>query len=214
VGPSGSGRQGYDKYRHRCERRRPLGKSVGFFAGRVVETGYFERDLTIEVGVIGAPNFAEGAAPQCGSELEAADSLRFAFTAPAPRPPRYSRRQAASSHGIRIARKYVSTSDHLSDLGEVRIMARKKGNKKYWSHNVKTVSTFPPEGLFTKDAATIARKMASKKVSPKGIGSGIRMIQFFINRAGKNLPAKQKKQLEKAKRILQERVHKQKEKSS
>jgi hypothetical protein len=27
--------------------------------------------------------------------------------------------------------------------------------------------------------------MASKKVSPKGIGSGIRMIQFFINRAGK-----------------------------
>jgi tRNA(adenine34) deaminase len=74
---------------------------------------------------------------------------------------------------------------------------------KNWVHNVKTVSTFPPEGLFTKDAQTIAKAMASKKVSPKGIGSGIRMIQFFINRAGKNLDADRKRELEKAKRILQ-----------
>jgi hypothetical protein len=63
-----------------------------------------------------------------------------------------------------------------------------------------------PVELFTKDAATIARVMATKKVSPKGIGSGIRMIQFFINRAGKNLPPGRKKELEKAKRILQEKV--------
>ena len=48
--------------------------------------------------------------------------------------------------------------------------------------------------------------MASKKVSPKGIGSGIRMIQYFINRAGKNLSATRKRELEKAKRILQERA--------
>jgi hypothetical protein len=77
-----------------------------------------------------------------------------------------------------------------------------------WSHQVKTVSTFPPEGTFTKDAATIARVMASKKVSPKGLGSGIRMIQYFINRAGKTLPARQKWELEKAKQILQARLHK------
>jgi tRNA(adenine34) deaminase len=74
---------------------------------------------------------------------------------------------------------------------------------KKWIKNVKTVSTFPPTGLFTKDAETIARTMASKKVSPKGIDSGIRMIQFFINRAGKGLPAGRKQELEKAKRILQ-----------
>jgi tRNA(adenine34) deaminase len=74
---------------------------------------------------------------------------------------------------------------------------------KQWVRQVKTVSTFPPEGLFTRDAATIARTMASKKVSPKGIGSGIRMIQFFINRAGKSLPAQRKAELEKAKRMLQ-----------
>jgi tRNA(adenine34) deaminase len=79
--------------------------------------------------------------------------------------------------------------------------------KKRWSHQVKTVSTFPPDGLFTKDARTIARVMATKKVSPKGIGSGIRMIQFFINRAGKNLSPDRKEELEKAKRILQEKLH-------
>ena len=72
-----------------------------------------------------------------------------------------------------------------------------------WSRDVTTVSTYPPSGLFTKDAETIARRMASKKVSPKGIGSGIRMIQFFINRAGANLPAERKQELEKAKQILQ-----------
>jgi Protein of unknown function (DUF3175) len=75
--------------------------------------------------------------------------------------------------------------------------------KKKWVRDVKTVSTFPPAALFTKDAQTIAKSMASKKVSPKGIGSGIRMIQFFINRAGKNLPAARKRELEKAKHILQ-----------
>jgi tRNA(adenine34) deaminase len=72
---------------------------------------------------------------------------------------------------------------------------------------VKTVSTFPPEGTFTRDAATIARVMASKKVSPKGLGSGIRMIQFFINRAGKKLSPGRRQELEKAKRLLQERLH-------
>lgn len=82
--------------------------------------------------------------------------------------------------------------------------------KKRWSKDVKTVSTFPPKDLFTKDARTIARTMASKKVSPKGIGSGIRMIQFFINRAGKNLPARRKRELEKAKELLQEKRTKQK----
>jgi len=77
---------------------------------------------------------------------------------------------------------------------------------KRWSHKVKTVSTFPPKGVFTKDAESIARSMASKKVSPKGMGSGIRMIQFFINRAGKSLTARRKRELEKAKRILQSRM--------
>jgi hypothetical protein len=47
-------------------------------------------------------------------------------------------------------------------LGVKGVMAAKKK----WVRNVKTVSAFPPEGLFAKDAETIARAMASKKVSP------------------------------------------------
>ena len=82
--------------------------------------------------------------------------------------------------------------------------------KKKWVRNVKTVSTYPPKDLFTKDAQTIASGMASKKVSPRGLGSGIRMIQYFINRAGKNLPASRKRELEKAKKLLQEKMHRKK----
>jgi hypothetical protein len=52
--------------------------------------------------------------------------------------------------------------------------------------------------------------MARKDVSPGGIGSGIRMIQYFINRGGKNLSATRRTELEKAKRILQRRVARQK----
>ena len=85
-------------------------------------------------------------------------------------------------------------------------MTTKKKKPKRWVHKVKTVSTFPPAGTFNKDAASIARIMASKKVSPKGIGSGIRMIQYFINRAGKNLPAGQKRNLETAKHMLQDKA--------
>ena len=41
-----------------------------------------------------------------------------------------------------------------------RRVRRRKSKK--WVADVKTVSTFPPKGLFTKSAATIARSLASK----------------------------------------------------
>jgi Protein of unknown function (DUF3175) len=77
---------------------------------------------------------------------------------------------------------------------------------KKWSGKVNTDSTHPPEGLFDKDAATIARTLASKRVSPKGPGSGMRMLTFYINRAGKNLNASRKAELQKAKELLSKRV--------
>lgn len=77
---------------------------------------------------------------------------------------------------------------------------------KKWSGRVTTDSTHPPEGLFTKDPETIARALASKKVSPKGPSSGMRMLTFFINRAGKNLSATRQAKLQKAKELLSERV--------
>jgi len=76
-------------------------------------------------------------------------------------------------------------------------MTISKGSR--WSAKVKTVSTYPPEGLFTKNAETIARSLASKKVSPKGPGSGMRMLTFYINRAGESLSAKRKAELNRAK---------------
>ena len=82
---------------------------------------------------------------------------------------------------------------------------KKPGNKQ-WVAGVKTVSTFPPKGLFTKDAHTIAKSLASKKVSPKGPGSGMRMLTYFINRAGRGLSPSRRKVLERAKRILSQQT--------
>ncbi|HWE84876.1 MAG TPA: DUF3175 domain-containing protein [Terracidiphilus sp.] len=71
---------------------------------------------------------------------------------------------------------------------------------------MKTDSTHPREGLFKKDAATIARELASKKVSPKGPGSGMRMLTYYLNRGGKGLSASRRKVLEHAKELLSQKV--------
>lgn len=75
-----------------------------------------------------------------------------------------------------------------------------------WVAKVKTDSTHPPAGLFTRDAATIARTLASHRVSPKGPGSGMRMLTYFINRAGRGLSPTRRAELEKAKILLSKRI--------
>ena len=81
----------------------------------------------------------------------------------------------------------------------------KKRSKRRWVRSVNTDSTHLPPRTFTGSAERIARTMARKDVSPKGLGSGIRMIQYFINRGGKGLSATRRRELERAKRILQRR---------
>lgn len=81
--------------------------------------------------------------------------------------------------------------------------------KKKWVASVKTDSTHPPAGLFTKDASTIAGSLASKKVSPRGLGSGMRMLTYFINRAGRGLSPKRRAKLEKAKSLLSRKIERQ-----
>jgi hypothetical protein len=83
-------------------------------------------------------------------------------------------------------------------------MPAKKTNR--WVKTVTTDSTHPPKDLFTKSAATIARSLASRRVSPKGPGSGMRMLTYYINRAGHNLSASRRAELEKAKSLLSKRV--------
>jgi tRNA(adenine34) deaminase len=82
--------------------------------------------------------------------------------------------------------------------------------KKKWSAKVDTDSTHPDEGLFNKSATAIAKALASKKVSPKGPASGMRMLNFYINRAGKNLSKERHAELEKAKSKLSDIIAKQK----
>ena len=84
---------------------------------------------------------------------------------------------------------------------------------KKWSAKVDTDSTHPDEGLFNQSASAIAKALASKKVSPKGPASGMRMLNFYINRAGKNLSTSRHAELEKAKTLLSGIIAKQKYKS-
>jgi tRNA(adenine34) deaminase len=85
-----------------------------------------------------------------------------------------------------------------------RTTAKTSSGKRKWARTIKTDSTHPPEGTFTKSGEEVARIMKRKSVSPGGIGSAIKMVQMFINRGGKKLSAARKRELEKAKRILQE----------
>lgn len=85
---------------------------------------------------------------------------------------------------------------------------------KRWVKKVKTESTFPPPETFNQPAKKIAQTMADPKVSPKGLGSAIRMVQYFINRGGKNLSATRRRELERAKQLLQKMRDEQEEKKS
>jgi hypothetical protein len=85
---------------------------------------------------------------------------------------------------------------------------RSSHGKRKWSAGVDTESTYPQEGLFKKDAATIAKSLASTKVSPKGPSSGMRMLTFYVNRAGKNLSKSRLRVLEHAKELLHQRIEK------
>lgn len=82
--------------------------------------------------------------------------------------------------------------------------------RKKWVKDVKTDSTNPPEDLFNKSAPVIARTLASKKVSPKGPTSGMRMLTYYINRAGKNLTTTHRQELERAKKLLSAKIEKSK----
>jgi tRNA(Arg) A34 adenosine deaminase TadA len=93
---------------------------------------------------------------------------------------------------------------------EVAIKETPMATKKKWSAKVDTDSTHPDEGLFKKSASAIAKALATKKVSPKGPASGMQMLNFYINRAGKNLSQERHAELEKAKTLLSEIIAKEK----
>jgi len=77
-------------------------------------------------------------------------------------------------------------------------------SEKMWSAAVKT-KWHPPEGLFTKGATEIARSLASASGDLK---QGMARLNFYINRAGKNLPPERKKILNMAKEKLRKEFEK------
>jgi RNA polymerase primary sigma factor len=77
---------------------------------------------------------------------------------------------------------------------------------KRWSGKVTTDSTKPAPGLFKKSGKAIAEGLAKKSVSPEGPGQAVRMLNFYENRGGKNLPAERKSALETAKKLLHKKV--------
>lgn len=105
----------------------------------------------------------------------------------------------------------MPTRSHTSKKSASKKSTRTQSNRR-WVRTVTTDSTHPPKELFTKSAPVIARSLASKKVSPKGPSSGMRMLTYFINRAGKGLSATRKKELERAKKLLHARIEKEREK--
>lgn len=86
----------------------------------------------------------------------------------------------------------------------------KSNSGKYWSGEVtrKSDALDLDQGVFTwKDSRRIAASLkdsAEKSTRRKGtpFQSAMSMLNFYINRAGKNLPQKQKDVLEKAKTEL------------
>ncbi|MEO6909435.1 MAG: tRNA adenosine(34) deaminase TadA [Edaphobacter sp.] len=107
-------------------------------------------------------------------------------------------------------RRRIQSTIRISQIREKPVQEAPMTTKKKWSAKVDTDSTHPDEGLFNKSASAIAKALASKKVSPKGPASGMRMLNFYINRAGKNLSQERHAELEKAKAKLSDIIAKQK----
>ena len=61
------------------------------------------------------------------------------------------------------------------------------------------LSYSPPSGLFSQGAETIAQQL---KKDSKDLKQAMSRLNFYINRAGGNLPAERRKVLEKAKEVL------------
>lgn len=74
-----------------------------------------------------------------------------------------------------------------------------------WSQAVthRPPATFPPPGIYTRSAREIYLAMRDPAVSPNGLGSAIQMVRFFVNRAGRNIPERQRRNCIKAIEMLQ-----------
>ena len=81
---------------------------------------------------------------------------------------------------------------------------KRSSKKGYWVHTVTSDALDIPEGLFTESPEQIAiglkdAAMESNRTRGTKFQSAMSMLNFYINRAGKNLSLHDRKRLEKAK---------------
>jgi len=81
---------------------------------------------------------------------------------------------------------------------KIEMLIDKYLNEENWSADVVT-HWEPPEGLFIKSAKAIVTAL---KRAPGGLSKAMARLNFYINRAGSNLSAERKSELEKAKSLI------------
>jgi Protein of unknown function (DUF3175) len=99
-----------------------------------------------------------------------------------------------------------------ADAGTVQSMAAGKTRRRYWSHEVteRSDALDLERGVFTlgtpRAIAASLKRSAEASTRRKGTPyqSAMSMLTFYINRAGRNLPAERKHTLEAAKGKLRE----------
>ena len=72
----------------------------------------------------------------------------------------------------------------------------------FWEEALKDDIIHMPVGLFAQAPEIIANSLASREVSPQGPATGMRLLTFYITRAGQRLSASRRKRLEKARKLL------------
>jgi arginine/serine-rich splicing factor 4/5/6 len=73
----------------------------------------------------------------------------------------------------------------------------------YFTGKKVRVATFYPKGTMTKNARTIYIISKNKCYAPGGEGSAIKWLTYYLNRGGKGIKSSQRKEIEKAKKMLQ-----------
>jgi hypothetical protein len=86
-------------------------------------------------------------------------------------------------------------------------MSKQSTTNGYWVHHVTSDAMDIPYGLFTKSPKEIARGlksavMRSNRTRGTKFQSAMSMLNFYINRAGRSLPLKDKSRLHRAKNEL------------
>lgn len=75
--------------------------------------------------------------------------------------------------------------------------------KNFFTGKSEKDATFFPKGTMAKSAEEIYKAGKNKKYAPGGLGSAIKWITYYLNRGGKGIDPEQRKELEKARDMLQ-----------